>query len=55
MTILDELYDVANRHNLDVTVTCDKIPAEPITGPDGTLYANHTPGDMHVRIDLPAS
>lgn len=54
MTILDELFEVAARHNLDITVSADKIPAEPIVGADGRLYAQHIPGDTHVRIDLPA-
>lgn len=54
MTVLDELYEVAARHNLDVHVTADKIPGEPIVGSDGRLYRNVTPGDLHVWIDLPA-
>jgi len=54
MTVLDELFDVANRHHLDVTVTADRIPGEPARGGDGRLYANDAPGDLHVRIDLPA-
>lgn len=54
MTILDELCEVANRHGLDVHVTTDKIPAEPVVAANGMLYANWTCGDTHVRIDLPA-
>lgn len=53
VTVLDELYEVAARHNLDVHVTTDKIPAEPIVAANGMLCANWTCGDTHVRIDLP--
>lgn len=54
MTVLDELYEVAARHHLDVTVTVDRIPGDPTVGADGQLYRNDSAGDLHVRIDVPA-
>lgn len=48
-----ELCDWVARHQIEMSVTVDEVHGEPVPGPGGQLYANPTPGDMHVRIDFP--
>lgn len=37
----------------DISTEVDTVEGEPTRGRDGRLYASFSPGDMHIRIDIP--